>query len=388
MDKKIAFITNICTHYTAGLFEKLGQMYDIDFLFYSDENEWYWQNQHGKTAGDFQYRYLPGLRIGRTKISFELVIQLLKNPYQIYIKCINGKFALPVTYLIAKIKRKPFILWTGIWMRLNTPFHKMIYPLTLSIYKNSDAIVVYGSHVKRFLISEGVDEKKIFIATHSVDNTFYSRKVSDLEVEEVKKTLQIHSDDKVILFLGRLEKNKGVDNLLFAFSRLISEGTKFQNVTLLIAGEGGERKRLEAICSELNISLKVKFCGYVPITEAVKYYSISSIFVLPSITTDRIKETWGLVINEAMNQSIPVIVSDSVGAGAGGLIKHGLNGIIYPESDIQKLYESLKYLLENEDTRILMGENAKKEIANWNYDQMRSGFIQAINYVQGLNKIE
>jgi len=381
MKSKIAFITNICTHYTSGLFERLSDQCDIDFLFYSDENEWYWQNQHGKTGGNFNYRYLPGLRIGKTKVSFSLLFELLRAPYQIYIKCINGKFALPVTFFIAKIKRKPFILWTGIWMRLNTPFHKLIYPLTKMIYKKSDAIVVYGEHVKSFLISEGVDGKKIFVAVHSVDNTFYSRKVTEKESRELRSLLHIGPEGKVILFLGRLEKNKGVSNLLVAFSKLAID-PMFRNLILVIAGEGSERKNLESISIDLNISQKVRFCGYVPVSEAVKYYSISSIFVLPSITTDRIKETWGLVVNEAMNQSVPVIVSDSVGAGAGGLIENGISGIIYPEGDIQKLYESLKYLLLNEKIRIKMGKIGKERVADWNCDKMSEGFTRAIIFAQ------
>jgi glycosyltransferase involved in cell wall biosynthesis len=47
-----------------------------------------------------------------------------------------------VTYLIARLRRKPFILWTGIWISLQTPFHRLAVSLTLWIYRHADAIVV------------------------------------------------------------------------------------------------------------------------------------------------------------------------------------------------------------------------------------------------------
>jgi Glycosyltransferase len=378
----IVFVTNICTHYTSGLFEKLSSQHQIDFLFYADENEWYWQNQNGKFTGNFKYRYLPGIRIGRTKISFSLAWELIKKPYNIYIKCINGKFALPVTFLIAKLKRKPFILWTGIWMRMETPFHKLAFPLTKWIYKHSDAIVVYGEHVKRYLITEGITSEKIFVANHAINNDFYGRKVSEEEKKELKESLGIAQNEKIILYLGRLEQNKGVDHLILAFSKLLGRS----DVTLLVAGSGSQQENLKKISNDLGISERVKFCGYVPISETVKYYSIASIFVIPSITTSYFKEPWGLVVNEAMNQAVPVIASDSVGAGAGELIENGVNGMIFPETDIEALCNSLEYLLGNDERRIQMGKNAKMKIKEWNYLKMVDGFNKAIEFVQGQNK--
>ena len=141
---KIAFVTNICAHYRIRTFEILSKKLPIEFFFFSAGKEWYWQQQHGIYSGKFNYQYLSGFSIGQTRISLGLPWKLLFNPYEVYIKCINGKFALPVTFIIARLKGKPFILWTGIWMRLQTFTHKLIFPLTKYIYQHSDAIVVYG----------------------------------------------------------------------------------------------------------------------------------------------------------------------------------------------------------------------------------------------------
>jgi hypothetical protein len=77
----------------------------------------------------------------------------------------------------------------------------------------------------------------------------------------------------------------------------------------------------------------VRFAGYVPSRETRPYYALADLFVLPSITTASFKEPWGLVVNEAFNQGVPVIASDAVGAAAGGLVQSGVNGLIVPERD-------------------------------------------------------
>ena len=118
---------------------------------------------------------------------------------------------------------------------METRIHKLIFPLTLYIYRHADAIVVYGSHVKEYLISEGVDEKKIFIAPHAVDNKEYQRPADEQRMQEIRKELQLPEDKKIVLFLGRLEESKGLTYLVDAFSQLNRADT-----LLIIAGNGSE----------------------------------------------------------------------------------------------------------------------------------------------------
>ena len=142
---KLALVTNICAHYRVKTFETLSRYHNVNYYFFSGGDEWYWQKRHGVQAGHFCYEYLSGFKLGRTRITPHLPWKLWSGNYSAFIKCINSRFALPVTYIIARLKRKPFILWTGIWMRLQTPVHRIIFPITQYIYRNSDAIIVYGS---------------------------------------------------------------------------------------------------------------------------------------------------------------------------------------------------------------------------------------------------
>jgi len=376
-NNRILFVTNFCPHHRIETFEIMSQKLNVEFIFFSEGKEKYWQSEHGVKKGNFRNRYLSGFYIGNTRITPFLPILLLFKKYDTIIKCINGKFALPITFLIAKIRKKPFILWTGVWMRIDTNLHKIIFPFTKFIYKYSSAIVVYGNHVKNYLISEGIESNKIIIAHHAVNNSDFNMELSEEVKSEFRKKLKIEENKKIILFLGRLEIEKGLNFLIDAFYELKREDT-----VLLIAGTGSEIENLKKKVSNYQIDERVIFAGYISNKEAVNYYAIAYVYVLPSITTKTVKETWGLVINEAFNQKLPVIVSESVGAAAGNFVEDGVNGFIVPERNSIALKEALAKLLNNAELRNQMGNNALEKVSKWDNHYMVQGFINAVNFVK------
>lgn len=380
-EPKIAFITNFCSHYRVKTFEVLAQYYDVDYFFFSAGDEWYWQQQHGTKKGNFKHVYLRGFRLGNTRITPSLLCKLMQGDYDVYLKCINGKFALPITFIIARLRKRPFVLWTGVWMRLQTRVHRIIWPLTHYIYQNSDAIVTYGKHVKDYLISEGIASEKIFVANHAVDNDVYNIKFSEEQKATIRRKLEIEPSKKVILYLGRLEELKGIQFLIEAFSQI-----KKDNLVLVIAGTGTEEPRLRKIVSEKSLDRFVRFAGYVPIEQSPLFYSIAYAFVLPSITMSYGKESWGLVVNEAFNQGVPVIATKAVGAAAGGLVEDGINGFIVPERNANALGEAMRKIINNPELRNQMGQNALRKIQQWDNENMVAGFRAAINYALSRRK--
>ena len=372
---RLAFVTNFCPHYRVKTFETLAQCEDVEFYFSSVGEEWYWQQQHRVRVGNFRYEYLPAIRLTRhLRLVPSLVTRLWRKNYDVYVKCINGRFALPVTYLIAKLRRKPFILWTGIWMTLDTRFHRLLFPLALWIYRHADAVVVYGQHVKRYLISLNVAPQKIFVAAHAVDNSQYDRKVSEGEKAALRERHGL-VNHKVVLYIGRLEEEKGVEYLMQAFVLL-----KADNVALVVVGDGSMRERLKVSVVEHGLQDKTRFVGYVAPEEALTYYAIADCFVLPSITMPNGKEPWGLVVNEAMNQGVPVVATDAVGAAAGGLVQSGVNGFIVPERDSSALADAIRGILNDDGLRERMSRNARRIIAGWDNERMVKGFQLAIEY--------
>jgi glycosyltransferase involved in cell wall biosynthesis len=372
---KLVFITHFCPHYRVKTFERLAQLFNVEFFFYSQGKEWYGQGIHGVRSGNFPHKYLPGFQLtGRTRIAPSLVTHLWRGDYKVFVKCINGRFALPVTYLVARLRGIPFVLWTGIWTRLQTRSHRLAFPVTRWIYRHANAIVVYGDHAKNYLVNEGVQKEKIFVAAHAVDNSIYSTSVSPEEKMRFRASLSV-GNHKIILYVGRLEEIKGLEYLIRAFAQLNPDDT-----VLVIAGDGSLYKSLTALAQEQRIYEKTRFVGYVSPEDALRYYAVADAFVLPSITMPTGKETWGLVVNEAMNQGLPVIATEAVGAAAGGLVQSGLNGFVVPERNSAALAQAMESILRDDGLRSEMSQNARRIVVEWNNERMVKGFQQAIEY--------
>ena len=114
---------------------------------------------------------------------------------------------------------------------------------------------------------------------------------------------------------------------------------------------------------------------------SVQYYALAWVYVLPSVTTPTSKELWGLVINEAFNQGVPVITTDAVGAAAGGLVQHNVNGLIIQEKNADALAAALQKIVEEPEHRERLSQNARKSIDNWDNEKMITGFKNAIQFV-------
>jgi glycosyltransferase involved in cell wall biosynthesis len=244
------------------------------------------------------------------------------------------------------------------------------------IYRHSDCIVVYGSHVRNYLVGLGVSNDKIFCAPHTVDNEFFRKYVSDQEKQDLREQLGL-SIEKIILFVGRFEECKGLSYLIEAVSMM-----KDINYCLVFIGTGSMRTFFEEQCK--RSAVRYLFLSHIPNQELYRYYAIADIFTLPSITTAEFKEPWGVVVNEAMNQGCPVIATDAVGAAAGGLVEDGKNGFIVPERDSLALKKAMETLLRDDDLRRRMGREARDKIERWGGpEQTVLGFVEAIEFVRG-----
>lgn len=374
--KRVAFITNLCSHYRVKTFESLAGRQAVDFYFFSAGRDWYWQQENGLRSGKFQYEYLHGFYLGKTRVTPELPGKLMKGGYDVYVKCINGRFALPVSYLVARIRRKPFILWTGVWMRLQSRFHRVFFPITRYIYRHADGIVVYGEHVRRYLVEEGVPPRRLFVAPQSVDNDACGRPVSSAEKQAVRIKCGLDDRTKIVLYVGRLEESKGLRYLVEAMASLSRTDT-----VLLLVGTGLYEGTLRTLAQQLNVTDRLRFIGYVAPEETATYYAVAWTCVLPSITTPLFKEPWGLVVNEAFNQGVPVIATQAVGAVGGGLLVDGKNGVVVPERDSVALAAALRRILASRAFRDRLGREARRLVAKWTPERTALGFVEAIKYV-------
>jgi glycosyltransferase involved in cell wall biosynthesis len=126
----------------------------------------------------------------------------------------------------------------------------------------------------------------------------------------------------------------------------------------------------------------VAFVGPQPPDQVRNFLAAADVCVIPSIRTRGFREPWGLVANEAMNQSTPVIASEEVGAVAGGLVRHERNGLVVPAGDVPALAHALRRLHDDPALRTELGANARRDVAAYTFEAWAAGFEGALDSVR------
>jgi len=223
---------------------------------------------------------------------------------------------------------------------------------SLDYVQNSDILDLYEKMPNKFVdMPYGVDVNKF-------------RVLPEQEVQKIKDRHGVRGGEKVVLFVGGLDKAhyfKGVGNLIKAFASVETHGYA-SKIKLIIVGKGELQKDYQQLATELDVGEKVIFADNVSNDELPVYYNLADVFVLPSIDKS---EAFGIVLVEAMACGTPVIASDL--AGVRKVFKDREQGLLVKVGDIEDLTEKLKQVLQNDNLRERMGQ-AARELAEEKYD--------------------
>lgn len=212
----------------------------------------------------------------------------------------------------------------------------------------------------------GVKESRLIFAPYAVDNQrFQGLKTDGLSA---RQKWNIDAKQIIILYSGKLIDKKRPLDLLKAFHQL-----NFANTTLFYMGDGPLKTEIEAYIA-LHQLQNVVISGFINQSEIGSIYSMSDIFVMCS----GIGETWGLSVNEAMNFSLPVIVSSTCGSSF-DLVEDGVNGFIFSEGDIDSLSNKLEIMLGDALLRKKMGIVSERKIKRFSHQVTCQNITAALN---------
>jgi glycosyltransferase involved in cell wall biosynthesis len=246
-----------------------------------------------------------------------------------------GRVALPAAFLGAERARAPFVLWTALWGDLNTPAHRAARPLLRHIHRRAAIVVGYGPHVTDYARRLGARE--VAIAPQAVNNAFWATPVPLPDARPF-----------TALFVGRDVPEKGLAVLREAWRRAALPDARLQVV------QGASPK------------------------EVRNSYAAADVLVIPSIATRHFLEPWGLVANEAMNQRLPIIATDAVGAAAGGLVRDGRNGLVVTAGDPDALAGALRTLHADPALRARLGAQGAHDVAAYTHATWADAFTDAL----------
>jgi len=289
--------------------------------------------------------------------------------YRAVIAGIDGRLALPGAYLATRVRRIPFVLWATIWAHPRTAAHTLSYLPTRQLYRSADAVATYGEHVSRYVEDHRGRPDGIVVAPQAVDVDHFGAQVPDAERAAARERAGATDGDLLVLFVGRLVHEKGIETLLEAWNR----ADLGPNARLALAGSGP----LESLIAERTPNARL--LGQMDADDLPALYAAADVLVVPPIETATFREPWGLVSNEAMLQRTPVVATDAVGAAAGGLVRDRHNGFVVPAGDAGALADRLRELAASPPLRARLGDAARTDAGLFTPSAWAEGMAAALH---------
>lgn len=237
------------------------------------------------------YRFIQNLHLDIIHINTEYGVGLIGLHS-------SKKFKIPIAYTYhTNLDDYTYYITKGI---LDKQAKKILSKILRKYCQDVDELIVPSLTTKEKLQKMGI--KKYFnIVPTGFDFSRFNDKIDDKKLLEIKQSLQISDENKILLCLGRLAKEKSFDIIISNFKVFLDKTKKF-NYKLLFVGDGPARKSLVKLVDKYHLTNNVVFVGKVPLDEVQCYYQIADIYLNASLT-----ETQGLTYMEAMASNLIVL---------------------------------------------------------------------------------
>jgi glycosyltransferase involved in cell wall biosynthesis len=330
---------------------------------------------------EYRYKFLPGLfregdnTLPTRQLNPSIVNEITPRRYDALL--VNGYMGgtCRLAILTALLKGVPVLMRGESHLRVDpaSAAKKCVkYVALRALFSRLAAFLYIGSLNKAYYQHFGVPESRLFWCPYTVDDAFFRRHAETLAPQRYALRAQwgVHDHRPLILFGGKLLGRKQPLLLLEAYRRVRQR----RRCALLLAGDGPLRGELEAEIRSSAIP-DVRITGFLNQTEIPKAYAAGDLLVLPSRA-----ETWGLVVNEAMNFSLPIVVSDRVGCGP-DLVQSGVNGEVFEHNSAGALETVLERCVSQPERLLELGRASLQRIQQWGLPETARGITQALNAV-------
>jgi glycosyltransferase involved in cell wall biosynthesis len=340
----VVYWNNIPSPYMVDRFNALADRGEFEFeAWFNDKIEpdrsWKVEEENWR----FKYRYIPSMKVAGRTWHFPLLL-LKRRPDVLVSLYAAPSFALG--WAVAKLRGTKTVFRVLMthdrWVRRH-PWKEWAKRF---LFRFVDAVETPGEDGKRFAMRYGVPEGRVYLATHTVDIPHFVKGVGESRARRDALRAELGLHGVTFLYVGRLWWGKGVDFLIEAFSD--AQGRSRQELSLLLVGDGVDEERLRELCSKRKIR-NVVFAGFKQREELPKYFGVSDVFVFPTLG-----DPYGLVVDEAMACSLPVISTSAAGE-IRSRVREGVNGVIVPPEDSLAMADKMLELAGDAEQRGRMG---------------------------------
>lgn len=371
----VVYWNNIPSPYMVERFNALVNRADFEFeAWFNDRLEadrsWVVNEKDWR----FQYRYVDKVHLLGKNFHFPLL--LIKKRPSILVT-LHAQPSFIFGWMIAIIRGVKTAFWVEVtydkWIKRN----RIKEWIKRQLLPRADAIITVGNDGKQFAEKYGVQPDKIFFAPHTIDVPHYANLslAARKHRNSFRKTLKL--EGFTYIYVGRLWWGKGINYLLDAFKKVQQQST--EPISLLLLGDGEEKQNLRQICEHKKIQ-NVVFAGFIQKPELPQYYAAADVFVFPTLG-----DPYGLVVDEAMACSLPIISTSSAGE-IRDRVKEGINGYIVPPQDSNALAVKMLYLANSHGLCKRMGNMSARIIHGHTPDKWAEDFKEIVNNMSyGIN---
>ncbi|MBS1627441.1 MAG: glycosyltransferase family 4 protein [Bacteroidetes bacterium] len=219
-------------------------------------------------------------------------------------------------------------------------------------YNKADCILTLSTFAKQTLLTNGIPESKIKVASLGFNTNLFLSKTNYLNNKKLR-----------LIFIGIITFRKGIADLIEVMKQLENE-----NIELVVIGPRGDASQL--LNNQSNYS-NIKYIEYLHHADMVKELQQADVFVLPSYL-----DSWAAVVIEAMACGLPVIISNNTGA------KDAVDdscGFVIETGNILELKKYINYFYNNKNAANAMGKNAAIKAQAYTWSHYNNELLQAIN---------
>ena len=225
-------------------------------------------------------------------------------------------------------------------------------------YNRVDHVITPSEAALRWIRRHSVSTPATVVPTAALARRFYDR-------SETRLKLGMPANQKILLYVGRLAKEKNLSGLLEMAVLALRQDA---STRLWLVGDGPYRSECISMARELGIGDKVKFVGSVPRDQVDAYYAAADLFVFASIT-----ETQGLVVQEAMNYGLPAVAV--TGGGASESIEDGVNGFAV-KNDTGTFARQVLEVLHDEQLHASLSNGALRSVRETGIEAMAAKVVE------------
>jgi glycosyltransferase involved in cell wall biosynthesis len=365
----VAYWSNIPAPYVVERFNALARRGNLRFEAWfsargARDRSW----RVDERTWEFEYQYLPRGGVRRMRVA--LPTPLFRRHLPQLIVGLHADPAVLATYPLFRLRGVRTAFW------VTTTYDSWIdrrawkEAIKRSAFRRVDGILTTGREGRSFAMRYGADRAAIYLLPHFVDFEYFALQRTVHRPARPQIRAQLGVSGLTYLYVGRLWRGKGVDDLLTAFADLQREAS--QPLSLVLVGDGVDEDHFRERCRHEHLS-NVVFAGFRQRDDLPRMYAAADVFVFPTLG-----DPFGHVVEEAMSSGLPVISTSAAGEIRDRLVD-GKSGFIVPPARPDALLSRMRRLAADDNLRDDMGRAAFDRVRGQTGERWAEAFETAVD---------